>query len=178
MYKVYDQVSSLKLPNGKVKTAEELRSDSQYDLLFDNVCAIDVNDSGVTTSFITIEDLKTDLNINEVDAQSIVSKANEIISNEIEMHRNETDQLQVEVQYAKITSNENQEAIGELGVLSADSLNAIGELGVSTATLLESNTQLTSANEDVLQAIGELGAMVAAMQVSPDTHSNAAGETA
>lgn len=55
---------------------------------------------------------------------------------------------------------------------------AIGELGVSTAALLESNSQLTASNADVLQAIGELGAMVAAMQVSPGTPSNVAGETA
>lgn len=55
---------------------------------------------------------------------------------------------------------------------------AIGELGVSTAALLESNSQLTASNADVLQAIGELGAMVAAMQVSPDTPSHESGETA
>lgn len=171
MLQVYNKMSSLTLPNGKTKTAEELESDDQYNILFTTDCAVDVDDDGVTHSFFTISYIKKIYNIDSSDPHEVVNIANSTQQNEIEKKR------QAEVEQEE-SIYENQEAIGELGVLSADSLNAIGELGVSTAVLLESNTQLTSANEDVLQAIGELGAMVAAMQVSSDTHPNVSGGTA
>ena len=171
MLKLYDKVSSLTFPNGKTKTADELKNDPQYSLLFSTNCAVDTDDDGVTYSFITISSLRKSFNIESTDPELVVFTANQ-------EQLNATQQKMNIEQDKESNIYENTEAIGELGVLSADSLNAIGELGVSTATLLESNTQLTSANEDVLQAIGELGAMVAAMQVSSDTQSNVTGETA
>lgn len=157
MLQVYNKMSPLTLPNGKTKTAEELESDDQYNILFTTDCAVDVDDDGVTHSFFTISYIKKIYNIDSSDPYEVVNIANSTQQNEIEKKR------QAEFEQEE-SIYENQEAIGELGV--------------STAALLESNTQLTASNADVLQAIGELGAMVAAMQVSSGTSSSATSETA
>ena len=159
MFKLYNE-EDITFPDGSVFSKSDLLENQFYKAIANQPCILDVDDFGIVRSFITVKSAKNVADISDDDSSIVLKKYNEYIDS--------------------LKDKDIKEQITFEALQTTDSIHdqAIGELGVSTAALLESNTQLTSANADVLQAIGELGAMVAAMQVSSDTHSNVSGETA
>lgn len=154
LYTLYDQSKTYIFPNGEEANFERVKQDFPLAGTVDYVVR---GDNNVMTEMTQLSVMRQVYCIDEeVSAEDAVALVNQKEAARREATLDLPD-------YTDMTL-ENQQAIGELGV--------------STAALLESNSQLASSDADVLQAIGELGAMVAAMQVSPDTPSNAVGETA
>lgn len=73
MLKLYDGKSNLTLPNGKTKTADELKASGEYDLLFQGECAIEVSEDGVMRTFSTLESLKLSYGITEPDPEKALA---------------------------------------------------------------------------------------------------------
>lgn len=159
MFKLYNE-EDITFPDGSIFSKSDLLENQFYKTIANQPCILDVDDFGIVHSFITVKSAKNVANISDNDSNIVLKKYNEYINS--------------------LKDKDIEEQITFESLQATDSIHdqALGELGVSTASLLESNAQLTTSNAEILQAIGELGVMVAAMQIPPDTSSNAAGETA
>lgn len=73
MLKLYDKKSSLTMPNGRTRTASDMKESGEYDLLFVRDCVIDVSDAGVFQSYQALDDVKRAYGVTEPDPEKALA---------------------------------------------------------------------------------------------------------
>lgn len=72
MFKLYDKQSKLMTPSGIAIGPEEMKDDFMMGVLLTEPCMIEINDEGVFTFFLRIEQVKNMLDTDETDPETLI----------------------------------------------------------------------------------------------------------
>lgn len=113
MYKLYDQKSPIKFPNGKVWSVDELKAHKRYAQFFENQTILQMTEGEVLTAFYFLENQKTAFGITEEDPQ----KAFELVKAKMEEQAAKEQEVQADYTEVMKRIEEQDEALMELASL-------------------------------------------------------------